>query len=155
MAISGTHNLQILRGLTSNRSLLSCQPSGAVVDLWMKDDSSGRQRWQFIPITGMKDVYNIKIAGGMTTNRKYLSCTSDGTKVDLWSVDDGSGRQRWVVTPVKNSPTCNTYLIKIFGGVSTARKYLSCTPDGIIVDLWTLDDNSGRQRWQLQEIWAA
>jgi hypothetical protein len=154
---SGAHNMQVLRGLTSSRSLLSCTGDGTKVDLWSKDDGSGRQRWTFVPIKvqGEEEVYNIIVESGLSSNRKYLSCTSDGTKVDLWSKDDGSGRQRWEIFPVQNSPTPDTYIIKVCEGVATDRRYLSCTADGGKVDLYSKDDGSGRQRWQIQGVWKA
>jgi hypothetical protein len=152
MNFSGIHNLQVLRGLTSNRSLLSCTADGTKVDLWPNDDGSGRQEWNFVPVAGT-EYYNIIVNGGVSTNRTYLSCTSDGTVVDLWSSDDGSGRQRWRVIPVDNSSTCSTYLIRVSEGVSSDRRDLSCTADGTKVDLWPNDDGSGRQRWQIQGVW--
>ena len=39
------YTIQTLPGLSSDRSVLSCTPEGQV-DLWKKDDGSGRQRWQ-------------------------------------------------------------------------------------------------------------
>jgi hypothetical protein len=95
MAFPGLHNIQILRGLINNRSLLSCTGDGTKVDLFPQDDKSGRQRWIFEPVEG--DIYNIIVSGGVTSGRKFLSCTSDGTKVDLFGEDDGSGRQRWQI----------------------------------------------------------
>ena len=35
----------------------------------------------------------------------------------------------------------------ISGGVSNSRKFLSANSDGSVVDLWSVDDASGRQRW--------
>ncbi len=87
-------NIQVLRGLSTDRSLLSCSPDGTVVDLWNVDDGSGRQEWNITLVPGLSDTYNITVSNGVN-DRKYLSCTSDGTRVDLWSKDDGSGRQRW------------------------------------------------------------
>ncbi|POZ60231.1 hypothetical protein [Chromobacterium alticapitis] len=142
-------NIQVLRGLSSNRSLLSCSSDGKVVDLWSVDDSSGRQQWDIVLVSGYVDVYNIIISGGTTGGRKYLSCTEDGSKVDLWEVDDGSGRQRWNFVPL-NSNIPSYFNIKVVGGVNSGRVYLSCTADGAKVDLWATDDGSGRQRWQRQ-----
>ena len=155
MPIPGLNNLQILRGLSSNRSILSCTPGGHVVDLWNVDDNSGRQQWDIEPVTGLTNVYNFIIRNGLTSDRQYLSCTPDGATVDLWNVDDGSGRQRWVLNQVPNSPTCQTYLISVLAGVTSGRVYLSCTADGSTVDLWSVDDGSGRQRWQVQNVWIA
>ena len=154
-SIIGTHNLQILRGLSTNRSLLSCSSDSEIVDLWIQDDGSGRQQWEFKLIEGEVDIYNILVVGGITTDRRFLSCTSDGEIVGLWTEDDGSGRQRWRVIPVPSSPTCSTFLIRVLEGVSSNRQFLSCTSEGETVDLWPEDDGSGRQRWQIQDVWEA
>ncbi|WP_279290193.1 hypothetical protein [Clostridium cibarium] len=42
MAIEGLHNVQILRGLQTNRSLLSCTADGSEINLWSIDDGMGR-----------------------------------------------------------------------------------------------------------------
>jgi hypothetical protein len=39
--------------------------------------------------------------------------------------------------------------IRIKGGVTGGRNYLSVKGDGSLVDLWNTDDASGRQRWLL------
>jgi hypothetical protein len=142
-------NLQVLRGLSSNRSLLSCSEDGSVVDLWSADDGSGRQKWSIVPVQGFSEIFNIVVDGGVSTNKRYLSCTADGSRVDLYPKDDGSGRQRWSFVKLdSNIPAY--YNIKIVGGVETGRLFLSCSEDGLVVDLWSSDDGSGRQRWQLQ-----
>lgn len=141
-------NIQVLRGLTTNRSLLSCTSDGLKVDLFSEDDNSGRQRWNIILVNGFNDVYNIIISGGVSSGRRFLSCTADG-RVDLYDKDDGSGRQRWqFVGQKKNIPSY--YQIKVVGGTNPNVVFLSCTADGLKVDLYTKDDGSGRQRWQLQ-----
>jgi hypothetical protein len=140
-------HLQIIGGLDTDRSILSCKNDGTVVDLWNTDDQSGRQRWQLIPVNGLKDVYNIRVFNGVDSNRTYLSSNYDGSTVDLWTEDDGSGRQRWKIT---NVPHTGMNLIQVYDGVSSNRKYLSCSSDGSKVDLWTEDDGSGRQRWVMR-----
>ncbi|MEA2941972.1 MAG: hypothetical protein QOD09_2501 [Bradyrhizobium sp.] len=147
--LTGKHNLQILRGLSSNRSLLSCTPEGKV-DLWSVDDGSGRQAWNFVNIKGSQEEFNIIVSGGTNQGETYLSCTQDGGVVDLWSSDDGSGRQRWRFLPVDGSQICNYFNIVVVGGVNSGRVFLSCNQDGTVVDLWSQDDGSGRQRWQVQ-----
>jgi len=114
---------------------------GSKVDLWNKDDDSGRQKWRFIEV--FKGVYNIEVFSGVN-KRKYLSCTFDG-KVDLWLEDDGSGRQRWKLVPQRNG----SFHIKVLGGTNRGKKYLSCTQDGRVVELYHSDDHSGRQQWKL------
>lgn len=150
---SNAVNLQILHGLNTNRNLLSCTDDGTVVNLWAGDDKSGRQKWQFTRVEGYDDVYNIRVVDGVYSSRKYLSATPDGDSVNLWSEDDGSGRQRWKVIPVKNYSGYSTYLIEVYDGVWSGRKYLSCSEDGTIVNLWGEDDGSGRQIWSIPDNW--
>ena len=146
------YNFQVLRGLDTNNSLLSCTADGQTVDLFSEDDGSGRQDWEVVLLPGRTDVYNIIVSGGVSTDRKFLSCSRDGTTVDLWHEDDGSGRQQWVFLPVEGSGICSYFNIKNSGGVDNQRHYLSCTGDGKKVDLWDKDDGTGRQRWQRQPI---
>lgn len=150
---SNAVNLQILHGLNTNRNLLSCTDDGTVVNLWAGDDKSGRQKWQFTRVEGYDDVYNIRVVDGVYSSRKYLSATPDGDSVNLWSEDDGSGRQRWKVIPVKKYSGYSTYLIEVYDGVWSGRKYLSCSEDGTIVNLWGEDDGSGRQIWSIPDNW--
>lgn len=152
--LTGIHNLQILRGMSNNNILLSCKPTGSTVDMYSKDDNSGRQQWKFTVVPGVSNTYNITVQQEENGEPKYLSCTKDGSKVDLYDKDDNSGRQKWVLEPVPNSPTCNTFYIKNLSGVSSDRIYLSCAKDGSKVDLYNKDDNSGRQRWQVQDVWV-
>jgi hypothetical protein len=83
----GIFNILVSKGTDTGKKYLSCTSNGQTVDLFDKDDGSGRQRWQLID-------FQIKVAGG-TNNRQFLSCTPNGLTVDLWDNDDGSGRQRW------------------------------------------------------------
>jgi len=86
------------RGLRFDNAYLSVTSNGEKVDVYDKDDASGRQRWKIIKRgRGRGRYFNIMIAGGVSGNRKYLSTTSNGNKVDLWIKDDRSGRQRWVI----------------------------------------------------------
>jgi len=147
-------NIQVLRGLSSNRSLLSCSADGRTVDLWSEVDNSGRQVWQIVLASGHTDVFNIVVSGGVSSNRKFLSCSSDGGIVDLWDHDDGSGRQQWLFVPVRKTGICSYFNIKVNAGVTGNRTLLSCTSDGKKVDLWNQDDGSGRQRWQRQPLEA-
>lgn len=137
------YNVQVYRGVTGDRKLLSCGGTGENVDLWIRDDDSNRQKWQFIPLPDGS--YNIRVYGGVSNSRRLLSTGGDGARVDLWTTDDGSGRQRWILEPLP----LGAFRIRVKGGVSTGRTLLSCGGDGMRVDLWTTDDNSGRQQWVL------
>jgi hypothetical protein len=46
--VGNNRNIQVLRGLSSNRSLLICNSDGFKVDLWNTDDYSGRQEWDIM-----------------------------------------------------------------------------------------------------------
>ena len=99
----------------------------------------------------------LRVVRGLTSARCFLSCTADGAKVDLWNVDDGSGCQQWILEEIESSllntiAGLKTYRIIIRGGVNTNRRYLSCTPDGLKVDLWHVDDGSDRQHWTFKQI---
>lgn len=63
------------------------------VDLYDRDDSSGRQQWELTQIPG-EDTYNVRLPTGMGASNTYLSCRGDGF-VDMWQRDDDSGRQKW------------------------------------------------------------
>ena len=140
MLILGFHHIKIAGGSAPGETYLSCQADG-FVDLYDKDDESGRQRWEFIEVPGKSNTYNIRVWSGTHPGESYLSCTAEGM-VDLYDKDDGSGRQQWVLNHLGNSK----YNIKIAGGTNTGETYLSTTDHGR-VDLFSHDDNSGRQKW--------
>ncbi|KAH3764638.1 ricin-type beta-trefoil lectin domain protein [Pelomyxa schiedti] len=145
--------LQLLRGLSTNRTLLSCTGAGDRCDLWHMEDGSGRQIWETVPIDGAPNMYYIMISGGTEGNRRYLSCNAEGTRVDCFNVDDNTGRQKWLITPVPES-VCTlpcVYYIRVSAGITNTRALLSSPDNGTFIDLWFGDDNTGRQRWQFQK----
>jgi len=91
---------------------------------------------------------NINIQDGTGGTRVLLSTTETGDNVDLHTEDDDSGRQQWSIERIQGFEA-DTFSIKIKGGVSTNRVYLSTTQDGSTVDLHSEDDNSGRQHWTI------
>ncbi|MDR3596397.1 RICIN domain-containing protein [Clostridium sp.] len=62
----------------------------------------------------------------------------------------------WVVsTPRVSTATnysANLVNLQIVRGLDTSRNLLSCTEDGTVVDLWTGDDGSGRQKWRFTRV---
>ncbi len=158
-----TYYLKPMGGLVSNRTLLSCSSDGSRVDLCETDDESGRQRWKFQRVYG--DCYHFIVEGGISDisgstwvasapgeghryKKEYLSCSKDG-RVDLWHEDDRSGRQRWRLVPIENYVDSASFNIVVAGDTNSDKKYLSCSQDGLVVDLYDKDDDSGRQQWQL------
>jgi len=131
--------IRVSGGTNAGEDFLSCTAKG-LVDLYSKNDGSGRQTWVFHAV--QKNTFNILISGGTNEGAIFLSCTAAGL-VDLYDKDDSSGRQRWTLHKV----SAGVYNIIVFDGVDDL-KFLSCTADGK-VDLWNEDDGSGRQRWKL------
>jgi hypothetical protein len=142
------YTFQVLHGLDTNRSLLSCTPDGTKCELASVDDGSGRQKWKVVGIPGFGIKCYIIVSGG-TKGRTYLSCNEDGTLVDLWERDDRGGRQVWDFAQLPG-PIKDYYHISM-GALPPKidRRFLSCSADGRTVDLWSGDDGSGRQRWQV------
>lgn len=140
-----SQNIVIAGGTDDGKVYLSCCANGKV-DLYTKDDGSGRQLWKLEPSDDMS-YYHITVHGGTDSGKKYLSCTAGGL-VDLYSRDDGSGRQQWLLEEVKGA-VANTYHIKPRAGTNSDKKFLSCRADGL-VDLYDKDDGSCRQRWRVE-----
>lgn len=135
------YNIQVdFRGTNAGKIFLSCTKDGSIVDLYDKDDASGRQRWVLEDIGN--GIYHIKIADGTDPSKDFLSCTAAG-KVDLHSHDDRSGRQKWKLQDCGGG----FHNILVDGGTNGGKEYLSCTADGK-VDLYSRDDDSGRQKWK-------
>ncbi|KAF7306293.1 Ricin B-type lectin domain-containing protein [Mycena indigotica] len=128
-------------------SVAAC--GSAKVDLFGSDEGSGRQRFKFVPVDGLTNVYNIKVAGGRDGCDTFLSSGQCGSNlVDLYSRDDGSGRQRWVV-----NPSGNGFNIQPYSGRASCNTFLSVASCGTdLVDLYSFDDASGRQQFTLTAV---
>ena len=139
------YNLQVLRGLKSNKSLLSTDGGGSV-QCWNRDDGSGRQQWVLEPAEGG---HYVTITNGVDPSPKYLHYDQNNSNVSMVNskIDD---REVWLVEEVPNSPTCNTYYLK---PKKRSNMMLSASPEGQ-VDIYDKDDGSGRQRWQFQNHWV-
>lgn len=145
----GMYTIQVdTRGTNPGEEYLSSRVNG-FVDLFSKDDGSGRQRWYLSEVPGLRHdhVFNIKIAGGTNLGEEYLSCRRDGF-VDLYSRDDGSGRQQWTLQDVGD----DWYTIRVYGGTDVGETFLSTRANGF-VDLYSHDDGSGRQRWRFHQVY--
>lgn len=141
--MAGPYNIQILRGLAGNRSLLSTDGVYRGLDLWIEDDGSGRQQWEITPVAG-QSAYTINVVPQQ--RNRYLSFGT-GSLVFLSPADTGTGTEWWTFRPVQTTPAIPSYYQIV---PSTGSKYLSTGVQGVYVDLWGTDDGSGRQRWQLQ-----
>ncbi|CAE7649030.1 typA [Symbiodinium pilosum] len=134
-------HLRVFGGTANDKTFLSTITVGTKVDLFTKDDFSGRQRW--VISKGSGDWYTIRVLAGVNSGRIFLSTTATGDKVDLIAKDDASGRQRWKISRISG----DWYHITVVSGVSSKRRFLSTTESGDAVDLREADDGSGRQRW--------
>lgn len=156
------YNIKIKGGVENKFKFLSTIPNGTKVDLYSKDDNSGRQKWMIealpwrsgINQDGVECVSSvISITSGydvdknskdpLKIGRKYLS--TDGNRlVDLWySTILGDYNQIWYLCP--HQDYWNIIMVRENG----SRAYLSTNSVGL-VDLWNKDDASGRQRWSLE-----
>ena len=85
---------------------------------------------------------------------RYLSVapTDAGTVVDTWTDDDASGRQRWIVQAVGKGGKGNEYTLAVAGGRAAKTEFLSVSAAQAVVDVWPVDDASGRQRWKFKRV---
>lgn len=145
--ITGRHNIEVLRGLNNNSTLLAVALGSQNIILYPRNDGSGRMTWD---VEASNDgFYYLVVKKGVQPATCYLSWDANsngvylsGGKVDL--------QQKWIIEPVPNSPTCCTFHIKPAG---KSNYFLSTNGNGG-VDQWNTDDGSGRQRWQFQGDWV-
>ncbi|KAG2180865.1 hypothetical protein INT43_008444 [Umbelopsis isabellina] len=152
---NSVYTIQIANGRAGCNQYLSvstCQ-IGNNIQMWSNDDGSGRQHFTFQLVPNKTNVYNI-FPNGRSGCDDYLSSASCGFNyVDVWGADDGSGRQQWTALPIPN--TTNQFNFLIENGRNGCNDYLStadCTNSSNLVDLFGVDDGSGRQRWNLTLI---
>lgn len=130
-------------------NFLSTDPNGTYVNLFNKDDNSGRQKW-IVKVDknadGIKDrdvicaKATVEVSGGYNQDqRKYLS-TDGGVAVDLWNKIDSPNNQYWYFCPH------GSYFNIINLRKDKSRGYLSTNYSGQ-VDLYEREDGTGRQRW--------
>lgn len=59
------------------------------IDLWHRDDNSGRQQWK---IEKSGEGYTLVVGGRARCDRVMLSTRANWWRPDLWKENDGSGR---------------------------------------------------------------
>ncbi|KAI8584430.1 hypothetical protein K450DRAFT_219824 [Umbelopsis ramanniana AG] len=133
-------------------SVAGCS-AGGTVDMYSGDDNSGRQEWLFTLVEGKTNIYNIVVGGrsGCSTFLSSSPCPSN--VVTLFGGDDQSGRQQWFANPIGN--TTNHFNLMTVTGRAGCNQFLStadCTNSSNLVDMFDVDDGSGRQRWVLTRI---
>jgi hypothetical protein len=141
---------------TGDRALLSCSDCSAnFVNVWDRDDGSGRQRWIASEVPGARGEYTLLGFGGRDACADesgtagscwFLSAYPAGPDVNMWHADDGSGRQRWVFTQVGDA----RYHIRLGGGKADDKVYLGAADDNASVKLYAKP--SSRTVWTLGVI---
>lgn len=75
---------------------LSTSASGGIVDLYDKDDGSGRQNWVMDVPDGVR--LNVSIAGGISNGKQVLGKSASEKSIDLYTAANSSSLQRWTFT---------------------------------------------------------
>ena len=126
--------------------------------LWL----SGRAGWDGSPLLNpAPSLYHIRIGEDVVDQLEFLSAKGPAicrngricnTELFLFSADDGSGRQEWEI----EKDTDGFDNIRIASGIEDSPDdkrppdYLSTETHGQWVDLYDVDDGSGRQRWIIE-----
>jgi hypothetical protein len=78
-----------VHSVCADRAFLSCSADGLRVDLWYRDDGSGRQQWKLEPV-GNSDstIFRLRVADGVPGNRSILQCVDGGAGLILTDRDD-------------------------------------------------------------------
>ena len=143
--------ISIDRGTNVYRDFLSVT-EGSKVHLFSK--KAPLQKWNLALVEkDGSDVYTIQVADSSSGATFYLSCLPNSSSVALASADDGSGSQHWCFREVgpgtynilNKGPNKDTKSIAHYPD-NKQHAFLSCTYEGF-VDLYSHDDESGRQQW--------
>jgi len=140
-----------LAGESPSGSLPRSQISDGQVQSWL---SSTQPRGNVLTcnIRSTRDGLNLlRQPSGDQFVFPYLSTASNGA-VDTYCRDDDSGRQLWHIIDRRIFGETNQgYNILVSGGTDAGETFLSTTAGGN-VDLYSEDDDSGRQRWRFERL---
>lgn len=75
---------------------LSTSANGSIVDLYDKDDGSGRQNWVMDVPDGVR--LNVSISGGISNGRQVLGKSANEQSIDLLTAVSSSSAQGWTFT---------------------------------------------------------
>jgi hypothetical protein len=100
LTVPSYYNIEV-RGGGAQGPYLSVTADGATVNLYTKDDGSGRQRWVLYPVAGSANLFNIKIQGGMNSGAPtYLSANNTATALCLTATGTAPSQQWGIWTCV-------------------------------------------------------
>lgn len=102
----GEYNIMVSGGRAwcsdnSDGWYLSAPATGRDVDLWYRDDASGRQRWVFRQVGNLD--YTLRLAGGRADDAVFLGIEGNGTRVKLFD-SDKAPRCHWRMEAVGGGP---------------------------------------------------
>ena len=68
-----------------------------------------------------------------------------------YNTDDNTGRQRWKLAYLGTTGGNEYFNINIEDGTPSDHTFLSTSGGGQSIDLYSMDDGSGRQKWILKQ----
>ena len=145
--------LQIAGGVAGNRQYLSVNQQCGLTKPDLKPASSVGFSQNFGLMNMGGDIYQIVVQrADANCAFKYLSVAADCNvrTVDMYQMDDGSARQRWQIRYDSKTNTSQVINVWRAQNCKSGASLLSASADGAVVDLWTVDDMSGRQRWRMK-----
>lgn len=148
----GEYNIVVCGGGPRDAALwfLSAPREGKDVDLWHRDDASGRQRWVFQQVGDSQ--YTLRLAGGKGDDRVFLGMDKSNT-VRLYDSDDTS-RTKWRLRALDDAadPAAGpaapkgTHVPRAVVPRLTALTGLSESTVDIVLQLISLPEN-GQPKW--------
>jgi len=127
-------------------------------ELLIENDNSELRNYLPTTNASIQGTYHIQVVGGISNDRCLLSAKQDGSGVVLWYKDEIWGREKWQISPYYFNNIFIGYIIKVYGGVNSEKKFLSVTTDGKRVGLYDRIEgpDSFRQIWKINGLpWAA
>ena len=149
---SGPKNIQIMRGLSSDRNLLSCNVEGTKVDLYFHPEG-GRQEWLINPHPNLPKtdlIFSIQSNGTVNDGRKWLS-TNGNTSTSLSLFADPQDSSYWKIQPAPDCPLPATFIIQPW---KNPTHFLSVKHDGTLVDIYNQNEMVGRQWWTIYDAYS-
>lgn len=153
-ADNGEYNILLSSADCGASSFLSAPAEGSEVDLWDRDDGSGRQRWVFRQVGD--STFVIRLAGGKKNDKMFLGVREDGAG-GLRLFAEEKGRQtRWEIA---RAPTTTTAAPPTATAAATTHVPAQVAPEltrmtglteatiDVVLQLISLPENSTPRWW--------
>lgn len=135
----------------AQKNVLSCTQSGGVVDLYDREDTSGRQRW-FFDYTGKEGKYYVRVSGGLAKpEEKYLVVSGKTVKLSKdkmeWIVENGDATTP-ADTPVASGVTAKFTKPSVWTGGFQGLLTIANGTSAALSPTWTVSfDYPGEITW--------